>query len=204
MDIAKPAKVANNGANPKRIRGAPPGGRGNYHKTPRPWSKRTIPYTAAHAVQARKLLRLGLTNGAAADLMGLSASTFNRWIAENEEFKTAVAQGRTLADAEVADKLYQRATGYSHTAQKVIANYKTGEHSIAEFTENYAPDTIAGIFWLKNRQPELWKDRQEHTGANGGPIEFAAVLSAAIAREAKALEAPTIDGESVDISPRDG
>ena len=37
----------------------------------------------------------------------------------------------------------------------------------------YPPDTTAAIFWLKNRKPEEWRDKQavEHSGPNGGPIE---------------------------------
>jgi len=28
------------------------------------------------------------------------------------------------------------------------------------------------IFWLKNRNQKEWRDRTEHTGADGGPVEF--------------------------------
>lgn len=30
-----------------------------------------------------------------------------------------------------------------------------------EYIEHYPPDTTAAIFWLKNRQPEKWRDRKE-------------------------------------------
>ena len=30
-----------------------------------------------------------------------------------------------------------------------------------EYTEHYPPDTTAAIFWLKNRQPEKWRDKKE-------------------------------------------
>ena len=41
----------------------------------------------------------------------------------------------------------------------------------APYVEEAAPDTSAAIFWLKNRKPEEWRDKQEITGANGGPIQ---------------------------------
>ena len=30
-----------------------------------------------------------------------------------------------------------------------------------EYIEHYPPDTTAAIFWLKNRQPEKWRDKKE-------------------------------------------
>lgn len=34
------------------------------------------------------------------------------------------------------------------------------------------PDTTAIIFFLKNRRPDLWRDKQEHahSGVDGGPV----------------------------------
>ena len=35
-----------------------------------------------------------------------------------------------------------------------------------------SPQSVtAAIFWLKNRDPENWRDRVEHTGAGGGAIQ---------------------------------
>ena len=31
----------------------------------------------------------------------------------------------------------------------------------ARYTEHYPPDTKAALRWLMNRQPALWRDRQE-------------------------------------------
>ena len=37
-----------------------------------------------------------------------------------------------------------------------------------------APDTGAAAFWLKNRKPDVWRDKQEveHTGKDGEPMTF--------------------------------
>ena len=71
----------------------------------------------------------------------------------------------------MADKLYQRACGYSHQSEKIFNNQ--GEVIRAECTEHYAPDTGAIALWLKNRQPKKWRDKQDValTGADGGPVE---------------------------------
>ena len=60
----------------------------------------------------------------------------------------------------VASRLYNRAIGYSCKATK----FATSDGRITdqkEYIEHYPPDTTAAIFWLKNRQPEKWRDRKE-------------------------------------------
>src|SRR5205814_1037760 len=41
-------------------------------------------------------------------------------------------------------------------AVKVFLPSGTTEPIYAPYTERYAPDTTACIFWLKNRRPDLW------------------------------------------------
>ncbi len=65
-----------------------------------------------------------------------------------------------IADATVAEKLFKRATGYEHLAVKISANPNGDEH-VTEYVERYPPDTTACIFWLKNRQRDKWRDRQD-------------------------------------------
>jgi hypothetical protein len=33
-------------------------------------------------------------------------------------------------------------------------------------TKTLAPDTTAAIFWLKNRQPERWRDKPSDSGGS--------------------------------------
>lgn len=130
-------------------------------------------YNLDYPKQALKLCRLGATDKELADFFGVAESTLNKWKDDHPEFSESLKEGKALADAEVADKLFKRATGYEHAAVKIVANANTGQEHIVNYTERYPPDTTAAIFWLKNRRPDLWRDRvtQEHTGANGGPIQ---------------------------------
>ncbi|THF64256.1 helix-turn-helix domain-containing protein [Pseudothauera rhizosphaerae] len=132
---------------------------------------RPTAYREECAEQARKLCRLGATDVELADFFEVNARTINRWKAEHQEFCQSLKAGKAAADAEVADRLYQRALGYSHPAVKImsIANQVVRE----DYTEHYPPDTTAAIFWLKNRRPDLWRDRIDntHSGPNGGPIQ---------------------------------
>lgn len=52
--------------------------------------------------------------------------------------------------------LFQRAVGYSHPEEKVFQY--NGEIITHMITKHYPPDTQAAQFWLRNRQPERWKE----------------------------------------------
>lgn len=110
-------------------------------------------------VQAKKLAKLALTVPEMADIFDVSRNTFTRWMNENPEFRDAVKVGKEDADARVEQSLYHRAMGYSHDAVKIMVVDK--EVVREEFTEHYPPDTTAMIFWLKNRKPKEWRDKQE-------------------------------------------
>jgi hypothetical protein len=122
--------------------------------------------------QAYKLCLLGATDAELSDFFHIDAATLNRWKQRYPEFCESLKRGKDVADATVADSLYKRATGYSHPAVKIFADVKTGAEQVVEYTEHYPPDTVACIFWLKNRQRKHWRDKQdhEHTGKDGTPL----------------------------------
>ena len=133
---------------------------------------RPTSYKPEYATQALKLCRLGATDKELADFFGVHEDTITEWKRVHPEFSVSLKEGKTLADAEVADKLFKRATGYSHQAVKIVANANTGQEHIVPYTEHYPPDTTAAIFWLKNRQRDKWRDKvdTEITGKDGSPI----------------------------------
>jgi len=106
--------------------------------------------------QARKMCQyLGATNDQLAAFFGVTTRQFCYWMAENPELKTAVELGKMSADSEVAESLYKRATGYSHPDVDI----KVVDGCIVEtpLVKHYAPDTVACIFWLTNRQRGTWR-----------------------------------------------
>lgn len=120
---------------------------------------RTSSYKPEFDVQAEKLCKLGATDKEMAEFFGISESTLNNWKNEYESFLESIKKGKTYADSNVAERLYQRAMGYSH-ADVHVSNYQ-GEITITPLTKHYAPDTTAAIFWLKNRRPDSWRDKTE-------------------------------------------
>lgn len=121
-------------------------------------------YKIEHAEQAEKLCKLGATDADLADFFKVNTTTIWRWSARYEEFCNALKSGKETADAKVERSLYQRAVGYEFDAEKVF-QYE-GSPVKVPYREKIAPDTTACIFWLKNRKPAEWRDKQdfEHSG----------------------------------------
>ncbi|WP_442592481.1 terminase [Parapusillimonas sp. JC17] len=137
-------------------------------------------YKAEFAEQAEKLCRLGATDKEMADFFGVTEKTINNWKKAHPQFLQALKAGKQLADAEVADKLFQRAIGYSHPDVHV-SNYQ-GEITITPLTKHYPPDPTSMIFWLKNRRPDLWRDKPEPTDEDGNATPVKVEISVKDAR----------------------
>jgi len=108
--------------------------------------------------QAAKLCKLGATDRELADFFGVKEWTINRWKAEYPEFSQSLKRGKAECDDRVEQSLYRRAVGYEHDAVKILMT-KEGEVYREDYVEHYPPDTVACIFWLKNRRPDQWRDK---------------------------------------------
>lgn len=132
---------------------------------------RPTAYKPEFSEQAVHLCKLGATDEELARFFGVSVRTLYRWKAQHEAFCQAIKISGAEADQRVERSLYARAVGYTYDAVKIMMH--KGVVITEKYREHVPPDTTAMIFWLKNRQPEDWRDvhRQEHTGKDGGPIE---------------------------------
>jgi hypothetical protein len=145
-------------------------------------------YKPEYAEQARKFCLLGAKDEQLATMFSVSVRTISGWKNKHPAFLQALKAGKEVGDAQVASSLYHRATGYEWDEEipmkvkKVI--YDNGKR-VSE-TESVImkkvhkivpPDTTAAIFWLKNRNKENWRDRQELTGADGGPVEASTTVT---------------------------
>jgi len=118
---------------------------------------------------------LGSTNVQLAAIFGVSESTLYEWCAIYPKLSEAIKEGRDHFDTHrVQSALRDRAVGYSHEDVH-ISNFK-GDITLTPITKHYPPDATSAIFWLKNRDPKRWKDKQEvehsgHIGINIGEDE---------------------------------
>src|SRR5229473_2797014 len=118
-------------------------------------------YRPELATLARKLALLGATESEMADALNITVSTLSNWVQKYSEFSRAIKSGKLQADAEVAERLFSRATGHSHEAVKIFMPAGAEAPVYAPFTAHYPPDTKAALAWLSRRQPGLWRERQQ-------------------------------------------
>lgn len=115
-------------------------------------------YKPEFAELAKKFCLLGATNEDLARSLEVSLFSIKHWMKKNPDFSTAIKEGRTFADANVANSLYRRACGYSHPEDKIFV--VDGEPLIVPTVKHYPPDTAAAFIWLKNRAG--WRDKVDH------------------------------------------
>lgn len=125
---------------------------------------------------AKRLYELGQTDKQICAALEITEATLTNWKHEHEEFFASIKSAKEKADDRVEKSLYKNATGYNYKAQKpmtVSDGNGDGSHiELAEYTEHVPAQTVAQIFWLKNRRPDRWRDRQqiEHSGEIDIPI----------------------------------
>lgn len=121
--------------------------------------------------KAGKLYELGATDMEVADFFGVTVRTVHRWKLESDKFCHSMDAAKQAADDRVEKSLYHRALGYEH--EEVDIRVVGGEIIQTPIRKYYPPDTTAGVFWLKNRRPDKWREMKavELTGKDGGAVE---------------------------------
>lgn len=109
--------------------------------------------------QAAKLAALGATDREVADFLEVNEATLYRWKITHPAFCEALKVGKAAPDDRVEQSLYRRAVGYSFDSEKMF--HFQGAVVRADFVEHVPPDVTACIFWLKNRRPDEWREKQE-------------------------------------------
>lgn len=122
-------------------------------------------YDDSYKQLAYELCLLGATDEKLAEVFECDVSTINRWKLAHTDFCDSIKSAKWNADAKVAASLYNKAIGYTRLEEKVYID--KGKRVIEEVKVFYPPDTTSITFWLKNRQRDLWSDRQDiaHSGS---------------------------------------
>ena len=119
--------------------------------------------------------RDGLIDEQIAKNLGVAYSTFRTYVSKFPALSAALKRGKEVVDREVENALLKRALGYRYeevtkerefrkdpeTGKKIEVMVET-----KRISKEVQPDTTAQIFWLKNRKPAEWRDKQEveHSG----------------------------------------
>lgn len=128
---------------------------------------RPTDYREEYAEQARKLCLLGYTDKQLADFFNVSEQTINTWKIKHPQFLESIKRGKEIADVNVVESLYKRAIGIEYDEIELKTDGKVKSKRVVK--KFIPPDTTAQIFWLKNRQPKSWRDKQEidHQSSDG-------------------------------------
>ena len=92
-------------------------------------------YVEPRLIEIEGWCRDGLIDEEIAKRLGIGYSTLKNYKTEHQDFLDAIKNGKAIVDYSVEKALLTKALG---------------------------GDTIACIFWLKNRKPKEWKDKQEY------------------------------------------
>ena len=104
-------------------------------------------------LRAEGWARDGLTDEQIAKNIGISIRTLYDWKKSFPQFLQSLKRGKEVIDLEVKNALHKRAIGYEYEEK----TYKNGK-LVKVVKKQQPPDVTAQIFWLKNRNPEKWRD----------------------------------------------
>ena len=121
--------------------------------------------------------RDGLIDSQIAHNMNVSYTTFKDYKKKYPSILAALKKSKEIVDYEVENSLLQRCFGYNAKVKKHIkvkkTEYKEGmkvkeyEEIVEVDDEVHIPaDTLAQIYWLKNRQVKKWRDKPEGESGN--------------------------------------
>ena len=110
--------------------------------------------------QIQKAYEAGFTDKEVATLLGVSEATINAWKPLHPEFLESLKAGKDKHDDEVEASLAMAAKGFEYTYETDVKI--DNEIVKMEVRKYYPPNPVSGIFWLKNRRPDKWRDKQEH------------------------------------------
>lgn len=130
--------------------------------------------------------RDGLTDEQIAKNLGIAYSTLREYREKYSALSAALKRGKEVVDREVENALLKKALGgkekllkpmkikqviYSDAGKKLK---ESEEIVMVEEEVLIIPDTTAQIFWLKNRKPDVWRDKTavEHSGEIKGDNPF--------------------------------
>lgn len=158
-----------------------------------PWANETR-YGMTLVELLQHFAKAGMTIPEMAEALEITEPTLNRWIAEIPAVKEALHKGREIADAKVAASLYRRAIGgFEQRETKIVKDAEGNEVGRTETVRVLPPDPTAISFWLKNRRPDLWRDKVEH--------DVTGKISIEVTRRRRELIDQLLDAVLTDVTP---
>ncbi|WP_211270698.1 transposase [Paenisporosarcina indica] len=121
-------------------------------------------------VKVKKFAEIGLIGKEIAQNIGINHTTLYDWMQKFPELAEAIRNGRKVMDEQVENSLLKRAMGYQYEEETWRKDHDGEMIVVKKVLKSQAPDVTAQIFWLKNRQPKLWRDKVEIQNEHSGTI----------------------------------
>lgn len=121
---------------------------------------RELKYNDTFPEIAKKLAADGKREYKIAEELGISQRTYFEYKAKYPHFSQAIKSGQQEAIQTAEDSLFRRVTGFTYT-ETVIEEEMGTVIKTKKTKKTVLPDPVSCIFYLKNKDPENWRDRQE-------------------------------------------
>lgn len=119
-------------------------------------------YSKYYAPRMAELMSAaGMIDKEMADELGIAESTFHKWKKDHPEFSDAIAKGKEKPNRLVESALIKSALGHNGDD---VTQYRDADGNITGTVMHrryIPPSTGAMVFFLKNRIPDRWKDKQD-------------------------------------------
>lgn len=127
-------------------------------------------HVAPRLEEVKDWVRNGATDEEVAIRLGINPDTLYTYKKKFSEFSETIKKGKEIFDSEVENALYERCLGGKVSLRRPFKVKRTifnngkrvreeEEVVMADYEEYVIPDTIAQIFWLKNRRPDKWREK---------------------------------------------
>ncbi len=100
--------------------------------------------------------RDGMIDEDIAKKLGVAYSTFRKYRDDQSALSAALKKGKAVIDYEVENALLKRALGFHY-----VEELASPMGDVVEVTRYEKPDVTAAIFWLKNRKPNTWRNKEQ-------------------------------------------
>ncbi len=123
-------------------------------------------YTEDFPLLVQGFAREGLNDKEIALKLGINVATLYEYQKEYPEFSKAIKEGKAPVDIQVENAMLKRCLGFQ--TEEVSVEYdpvkKEGDEAIVtkviKKTKEIIPHFGSAAFWLTNRKPETWQNRQ--------------------------------------------
>ena len=131
-------------------------------------------YRPEYCQIVKALAASGMIDREICSVLNVTQATLINWKRDHPELVQAFAEGKAIPDTKIEMSLFRRATGteVEEIIRDRIYNPETEKQELVEtrrILKQIPPDPTSMIFWLKNRKPKDWRDKQdvEHSGSIG-------------------------------------